>query len=203
MLAYPMRLLARLTGRLVGWLVVRVQLTSGNKSGKKIMEEEKGCEMFPSYLDPPSAPNQITLINGEKFLLCDDQEATAPTGYSEPSFETLVSFTTCKEMLNIQASLQSSASDMPQPILMNSTLLKTALTHTVNETNNNAVEDKKIKSKHLHFCQICKKGFKDRYSVNVHVRTHTGEKPFCCTRCGKAFRQKAHLAKHSHTHVIK
>ena len=28
----------------------------------------------------------------------------------------------------------------------------------------------------LHYCHICKKGFKDRYSVNVHVRTHTGKK---------------------------
>ena len=53
----------------------------------------------------------------------------------------------------------------------------------------------------LHYCSICTKCFKDKYSVNVHIRTHTGEKPFSCPLCGKNFRQKAHLAKHQQTHT--
>ena len=64
-------------------------------------------------------------------------------------------------------------------------------------------EEPKKESRLLHYCHICNKGFKDKYSVNVHVRTHTREKPFSCQLCGKCFRQKAHLAKHQQTHASK
>ncbi|ROT68073.1 hypothetical protein C7M84_013805 [Penaeus vannamei] len=68
-------------------------------------------------------------------------------------------------------------------------------------TKRAAGEEPSTKGRLLHFCHICNKGFKDKYSVNVHIRTHTGEKPFTCELCGKCFRQKAHLAKHIQIHT--
>lgn len=56
------------------------------------------------------------------------------------------------------------------------------------------------KKQMMHHCQICNRGFLNKSNIKVHLRTHTGEKPFGCEHCSKAFRQKAHLLKHMSMH---
>ncbi|KAK3706870.1 hypothetical protein QZH41_006462 [Actinostola sp. cb2023] len=52
-----------------------------------------------------------------------------------------------------------------------------------------------------HVCVHCGRVFTHLSSLNNHVRTHTGQKPFRCRFCGKRFAQSGVLTAHLRTHT--
>ncbi|XP_069608975.1 gastrula zinc finger protein XlCGF57.1-like isoform X1 [Ranitomeya imitator] len=52
-----------------------------------------------------------------------------------------------------------------------------------------------------HTCSECGKCFTKKDKFIIHMRVHTGEKPYSCPECGKRFTQKANLMAHQKTHT--
>ncbi|KAJ8016698.1 hypothetical protein DPEC_G00010020 [Dallia pectoralis] len=63
------------------------------------------------------------------------------------------------------------------------------------------VQQMKGKSQKL-LCNFCDKVFSKNFDLQQHIRSHTGEKPFQCIVCGRAFAQKSNVKKHMQTHKV-
>jgi len=47
-----------------------------------------------------------------------------------------------------------------------------------------------------YLCSECGRQMKSKSSLDIHVRTHTGDRPFVCPICGREFRANGNLTRH-------
>ena len=63
------------------------------------------------------------------------------------------------------------------------------------------IEGDKKTTRVKHICKVCNQVCRTPSQLKLHIRVHSGEKPYMCQICDKVFSRKSHLPPHMRIHT--
>ena len=159
------------------------------------------CDIIPS-----ASIQNIPHFNHQRLshwtILCASQ---TPFSIRREDVEPIASFNHCNKIDNMMELTQAavpSAAGTSSPV---HSVQSPAPAPTVASGSNSTVSasdssEMRCKKKDK-TCTICNKLFARGSDLRVHMRTHSGEKPFSCSTCHKKFGKKSHLSRHEFLHT--
>ncbi|GLG93452.1 Protein suppressor of hairy wing [Gryllus bimaculatus] len=93
---------------------------------------------------------------------------------------------------------QQNVTLLPQSVLQ---LCEEPVQDAVAPTTSSTPAGHKRKQKKKHVCKVCGGSFVSQCELDIHNRTHTGERPYLCDVCGATFARQSQLASHSTIHT--
>ncbi|KAI1716744.1 zinc-finger double domain-containing protein [Ditylenchus destructor] len=105
-----------------------------------------------------------------------------------------------KEKTENQSESDSKASGLPRmpPAQLGNPL--DAIQKMYAETENTEPPPRQMLPLSKHQCAVCRKHFSSGSALQIHMRTHTGERPYKCDCCSRTFTTRGNLKVHMSTH---